>query len=118
LFHRRRAGFRDRDGLARGDGGNDEVGLRGEIGMRRRQRDAVRGSMIAQRSTGLIAAEFDVVGGDLDVLPAQIFGQNAAHFAIADEAYVPISGVGRHHGHSKGLQIYRSPGEGPRGYCF
>ncbi len=42
LFHRRRASLPDRNGLARRDGGNDKIGLRGEIGMRGRERDAMR----------------------------------------------------------------------------
>jgi hypothetical protein len=84
-----RAGGPPRHGLARGDGGDDEVGLRGEIGMGRRQRDAVGRGVIAQR-IGLIAAELDVVGTDFDVLLAQVLGQDTAHFAIADEADIPL----------------------------
>src|SRR6202022_1019787 len=90
LLPRRRAGLRDRDGLARRHGGNDEVGLACEIGMGSRERDAMREGMIAQGAAGLIAAEFGVVGGDLHVLLAQIFSEDAAHFAIADEAYIPL----------------------------
>ncbi len=41
--------------------------------MASRQRDAVRGCMIAQRA-GPIVVELEVVGGDLDILPAQVFG--------------------------------------------
>jgi len=99
-----RASLRDRYGLARGDGGNDEVGLRGEIEMRSRQRDAMGRRMIAQ-GAGLIVAELEVIGGDPDVLPAQIFGENAAHFAITDEAYIPVPGVGRHLGHFETISI-------------
>ena len=42
----------------------------------------------------LIAAQLDVVGGDLDVLLAQVLGEDAADFAIADEADVPLLGIG------------------------
>ena len=45
--------------------------------------------MIPQRS-GLIAAELDVVGADLDVLLAQVLGQDAADLAVADETHMPV----------------------------
>jgi len=51
-------------------------------------------SMIAQGLACLIAAKFDVVGGNLHILLAQILGKDAADFAVADKAYVPLSGVG------------------------
>ena len=48
LVDRGRAGLCHRHGLARGDRGDDEVGLRGQLGMRRRQRDAEIRRMLAQ----------------------------------------------------------------------
>ena len=38
---------------------------------------------------GLIAAELDVIGADPDVLLPQVFGENAADLAVADEADMP-----------------------------
>ena len=67
--------------------------------MGRRKRDAMRESMVAQGGACLIAAQLDVVGRDLHVLFAQVLGENATHFAIADEAYIPLSWVGRYNGH-------------------
>ncbi len=45
--------------------------------------------MIAQRSS-LFAIELDIVGTDLDVLLAQVLGQDAADLAVADETHVPL----------------------------
>jgi hypothetical protein len=44
--------------------------------------------MLSQRP-GLIAAELDVMGADGHVLLPQVFGENAADLAIADEADMP-----------------------------
>src|ERR1700754_2398401 len=49
--------------------------------------------MLAQRAAGLVAAQLDIVGGDFDILLAQIFGEDTADLAIADEADIPLSGV-------------------------
>src|ERR1700731_3154608 len=57
--------------------------------------------MIAQGAASLIAAQFDVIDGDVDVLLAQVLGENAADLAIADKANIPVSRVGRRHGHLK-----------------
>jgi hypothetical protein len=90
-FHGRCASLRDRHSLARRDGGNDEIGLRREIGMRSRQRDAVRRGVIAQGG-GLTVVELDVVGGDPHILLAQVLAENAADLAITDEADIPLVG--------------------------
>jgi len=92
--HRWGASLRHRHGLARGNGGDDEVGLACKFGVRGGERNAVLRGMIAQGAAGLIAAELDVVGDHLDVLLAQVLGQNAADFAVAYEAYIPVSWVG------------------------
>ena len=57
--------------------------------MRSQQRNANSRGVIAQRA-GLIAIELEIVGADLHVLLAQVFGQDAADFAVADEADVPL----------------------------
>ena len=44
--------------------------------------------MLAQW-TGLIATELGVIGADVDVLLAKVFGQDAADLAVADEADMP-----------------------------
>ena len=44
--------------------------------------------MIPQRP-GLIAAELDVIGADLEVLLPQVFGEDTADLAVADEADMP-----------------------------
>ena len=59
--------------------------------MRGRQRDAMRRGVIAQRC-GLAVVELDVVGGDPHILLAQVFAENAADFAITDEADIPLIG--------------------------
>jgi hypothetical protein len=55
--------------------------------------------MIAQRTAGLIAAQLDVEGRDLYLPLSQIFGQDAADLAIADEADIPLPGIARSGGH-------------------
>ena len=62
--------------------------------MGRRQRNAMGCGVIAQGDPGLIAAELEVVGGDLHILLAQVFGKDTADLAITDKAYTPIPGVG------------------------
>src|SRR5487761_2168835 len=94
---------RHRHGLTCGHRGNDEVGLRGEIGVRRGQGDAMLACVIAQRLAGLIAAKLSVVSADLHVLLAQVLGEDAADFAVADKTYVPLPGVGCKGGHSGAL---------------
>src|SRR3954470_18537806 len=98
---RRSAGLGDRDGLARGDCRHDEVGACGKVSMGRRQRDAMACGMVAQGGASLIAAQLDVVSGDLHVLLAQILGEDAADFAIADEADIPKSRIGRDGSHAE-----------------
>ncbi|MEY9758530.1 hypothetical protein ABIE73_005925 [Bradyrhizobium yuanmingense] len=61
LIDRCRTGLCDRHGLARGDGGDDEVGFRGQLGVRGRKSDSEFRRMLLQRHT-LLAAELDVVG--------------------------------------------------------
>ena len=117
FFHRRRAGLRHRHRLARRDGGNDEIGLRGEFGMGGGQRDTVPRRMIAQ-SAGLVVAELEVIGSDPHVLPAQVFGENAADFAITDEAYIPALRVGRDFGHAKQSPDLDRPGESNAATAF
>src|ERR1700761_5116097 len=63
-----------------------------------RQRHAVRRGVVAQRA-GQIVAELEIVGGDPRVLLAEVFGQNAADFAIADKADAPAIGIGGCGGH-------------------
>ncbi len=92
LVDRRRAGFRHGHGLARGHGGDDEIGFRGQLGVRCRQRNAMRAGMIAQRAA-LPAVELDVVGRDLDVLLAQILSQDAADLTVTDQSYLPAPGI-------------------------
>jgi hypothetical protein len=41
---------------------------------------------------GLTVIELDIVGGDPHILLPQVFAENAADFAITDEAYVPLIG--------------------------
>ena len=57
--------------------------------MRRTQRHAEFRRMILQ-GAGLIAAELAVIGADLDVLLAQILGEDSSDFAVADESNVPL----------------------------
>ena len=61
-----------------------------EIGMRLGEHNADLRRMFAQRR-GLLAIELDVVGGDRNARLAQVFGKDAADFAIADEADFPGS---------------------------
>jgi hypothetical protein len=53
--------------------------------------------VLAQRA-GPVAAELDVIGHDRHVLLAQIFGQDATDFAVADKANGPLLRVGQGHG--------------------
>jgi hypothetical protein len=55
--------LRDRHGLACRDRGNDQIGLRREIGMGIRQCDTMRRGVIAQ-SCGLTVVEFEIAGDD------------------------------------------------------
>jgi hypothetical protein len=55
------------------------------------QRDTVRRGVIAQ-GRGLTVVQLDVIGRDPDILLAQVFAENAADFAITDEAYIPLIG--------------------------
>ncbi len=45
--------------------------------------------MVAQ-GRGLVAAELDVIGADLDVLLAQVLGEDAADLAVTDETHMPL----------------------------
>jgi hypothetical protein len=63
----------------------------------------MRASMVAQRAAGLVAAQLEIIGRDADILLAQIFRENAPDFAVADEADIPLSGIGCGHG-----QIFRT----------
>src|SRR6516225_2785973 len=108
LLHSGRAGFRDRHGLARSHGGDDEVGSRGEIGVGGSKLDA-RGARMLAQGTSLIAAKLDVVGQYLHILPAQVLGKNAPDLAIADKAHAPMLRVGRLRAHREKL---------PLPYCF
>src|SRR3954454_20550387 len=58
----------------------------------------MRRGVIAQ-GRGLTVVELDVVGGHSDILLAQVFAENTADFAVADEADIPL--IGQHHGHLK-----------------
>jgi hypothetical protein len=51
--------------------------------------------MIPERRA-LLAAELNVVGCDLDILLAQILGQNSADLAVADQSYLPSPGITGH----------------------
>ena len=53
----------------------------------------MRAGMIAQRAAGLVAAQLEVIGGDADILLAQIFREDAPDFAVADEADMPLFGI-------------------------
>src|SRR5258708_12149137 len=66
----------------------------------------MRERVIAWRPAGLIAAQLDVVGGDLDVLLPQVFGENTPHLAITDKAYVPMPGIGRSHRHFRTISRF------------
>ena len=46
----------------------------------------MRRRVFAQRRCAPGVAELDVVGADPDALLAQVFGQDAADFAVADES--------------------------------
>jgi hypothetical protein len=50
--------------------------------------------VISQGTARLVAAKLDVKGQNLEVLLAKVFGEDAADFAVADKADVPVSGVG------------------------
>ena len=86
----RRAGLGDLQGLARGDGADDEIRLAGQGRVAVRQRHAMLGRMGQQRRR-LGAAELEVMGRDPDALGAQVLGQDAAHFTVADKADVPVA---------------------------
>src|SRR5581483_11504312 len=55
--------------------------------------------VIAQRLSALVAAQLDVVGRDAHVLKAQVFSEDAADLTIADEADIPLPGIGCGRGH-------------------
>ncbi|MGY3410688.1 hypothetical protein ACVWZV_006801 [Bradyrhizobium sp. GM5.1] len=95
LIDRGRAGLCHRHGLARGDRGDDEIGLGGQLGVRGCEPHTEFFSMLVQRTT-LLARELDVKGCDLDVLLAQILGQNPADLAITDQPDLPSLGIARH----------------------
>jgi hypothetical protein len=59
------------------------------------ERDAEFRRMFAQ-GRGLLARELDIVGGYLDVLLAQILGEDSANLAISNEADLPSFWVNRH----------------------
>src|SRR3984885_533869 len=99
LLDGRRARFRHRHGLARSHRRDDEVRLRGEVGMRGRQRHAMLPGVVAQRAAALVAAKLDVISGDLDLLLAQVFGEDAPDLAIADQADIPLFGICWERGH-------------------
>src|SRR5665213_1036028 len=63
----------------------------------------MRGCVIAQGPAGLIAAELEVVGGDLNILLAQVLGEDAADLAVADEAHIPLFRIGRHRCHFEAI---------------
>jgi hypothetical protein len=60
--------------------------------VRRRKANAEFRRMLFQRSI-LLAPELDVIGGNLDVLLAQILGQYPADLAIADQPDLPSSRI-------------------------
>jgi hypothetical protein len=59
---------------------------------------AMAARMLAQ-GAGLIAAKLDVIGQNLHILLAQVFGEDAPDFAIADKADGPLLWIGRSSGH-------------------
>ncbi|MEY9458627.1 hypothetical protein ABIG07_007575 [Bradyrhizobium ottawaense] len=88
LVDRSGAGLRHRHGLAGGNRGDDEVRFRRQLGVRGRKRHTVFRRMLLQRRA-LLAPELDVISRDLDVLLAQILGQDFADFAVADQPDLP-----------------------------
>src|ERR1700733_6729067 len=96
-----RAGLGHRHGLARGHRRDDEIRLRGEVGMRGGQCHAVLPGVVAQGTAALVAAKLDVISGDLDLLLAQVLRKNASDLAIADQADIPLLGVGGGDGHGR-----------------
>src|ERR1700674_5145935 len=63
--------------------------------MRGGQCHAMLPGVVAQGAASLVAAQLDVVSGDLDLLLAQVFGEDAADLAIADQADIPLFGIAR-----------------------
>ena len=60
--------------------------------MRRRERHAVLRRVVAQRCAGR-AAELEVERADRHALRAQVFREDAADFAVADEGDAPAFGI-------------------------
>src|SRR5437868_9590577 len=63
--------------------------------MRGCERDTVGRSMVAERP-GIFAVELEIIGADAEILLAQVFGENAPDFAIADQADMPLVRTFRH----------------------